>query len=94
MNYNINAGEARELILAKLSHNFGVSPIEATNEHFYKAVVLVVRDIMTKDYNRFIEEAEIQGKKQIYYLCMEFLMGRSLKNNLYNLGLEKVMDSA
>lgn len=94
MNYNLTAGEARELILAKLSHNFGVSPIEATNEHFYKAVVLVVRDLITKDYNRFIEEAEIQGKKQIYYLCMEFLMGRSLKNNLYNLGIEKIIDSA
>lgn len=94
MNYSLTAGEARELILAKLSHNFGVSPIEASNEHFYKAVVLVVKDIMTKNYNRFMEEAEIQGKKQIYYLCMEFLMGRSLKNNLYNLGIEKIIDSA
>ena len=27
--------------------------------------------------------------KRVYYLCMEFLMGRSLKNNLYNLGIEE-----
>lgn len=94
MNYNLTAGEARELILAKLLHNFGVSPVEATDEHFYKAVVLVVIDLMKKGYNRFAEKAETQGSKQIYYLCMEFLMGRSLKNSLYNLGLEKVIDSA
>ena len=29
------------------------------------------------------------GTKQVYYLCMEFLMGRSLKVSLFNLGLEE-----
>lgn len=38
--------------------------------------------------NEFVHEAEKQETKQIYYLCMEFLLGRSLKNNLFNLGLE------
>ena len=94
MNYKLSAGEIRELIIAKLSHNFGVTPNEATDEHYYKAVTLIVRDLLNQGRKDFMEQAEKQHKKQIYYLCMEFLMGRSLKNNLYNLGLEDSVASA
>ena len=86
--------EARELIISKLSHNFGVTPTDATDEHYYKAVALVVNDILRKQYKEFTTQAEQQGSKQVYYLCMEFLMGRSLRNNLYNLGLEDTMKQA
>ena len=87
-------GQMRELILGKLSHNFGVSAQEATDEHFYKALALVVRDMMSHDRKEFLKKAEEQDAKQVYYLCMEFLMGRSLKNNLYNLNLTDVAASA
>lgn len=90
----LTPSEARELIIAKLSHNFGVSPIDATNEHYYKAVALVLNDIMRRQYKTFTESAEKQQSKTVYYLCMEFLMGRSLKNNLYNLGLEETISKA
>ena len=85
MNYKLSASEIRELIVAKLSHNFGVTPAEATDEHYYKAVVLILRDLMTEGRKEFIDQAEKENRKQVYYLCMEFLMGRSLRNNLYNL---------
>ena len=90
----ITPSEARDLIVAKLSHNFGVTPIDATDEHYYKAVALVVRDIMREHYKTFSAQAEKQHSKTVYYLCMEFLMGRSLKNDLYNLGLEQTMTQA
>ncbi|MGN0470557.1 MAG: glycogen/starch/alpha-glucan phosphorylase [Acutalibacteraceae bacterium] len=86
--------EARELIISKLSHNFGVTPTDATDEHYYKAVALVVNDILRKQYKEFTAQSEQQNSKQVYYLCMEFLMGRSLRNNLYNLGLEDTMKQA
>lgn len=38
INYNFTAEQMREKIESKLSHNFGVTPGEATDEHFYKAV--------------------------------------------------------
>lgn len=94
MKYKLTAAEAYELISAKLSHHFGVSEAEATDEHYYKAIALIVREMMSRGYTEFTEKAKEQGKKQVYYLCMEFLMGRSLKNNLYNLGLEEPMKNA
>ena len=94
MNYKLSAREVRRLIELKLSHHFGLTPEEATDEHYYKAVVLLVRDLLNQGRKEFVDKAEAQHKKQVYYLCMEFLMGRSLKNNLYNLGLESAVSSA
>ena len=90
-NAKLTPNEARELIVAKLSHNFGVAPNDATDEHYYKAVALVVKDLMREQQKKFTSATVSQGKKTVYYLCMEFLMGRSLKNDLCNLGLEETM---
>ena len=90
----ISASQAKKLITDKLSHFFGVSPKDATDEQFYKAVSLIIRDRLTEMNSEFRHTADGQDSKQVYYLCMEFLMGRSLKNNLYNLGLTEVFDAA
>lgn len=94
MSHKLSSNEIRKLIVGKLSHNFGISPAEANDEQYYKALVLVVKDILTQRRSRFCQESAKQGTKQIYYLCMEFLMGRSLKNNLFNLGLEEAAAAA
>lgn len=93
MNYALSKKKAKELLTAKLSHFMGVTPEEATDEQYYKAIALIVRDMMSEGRAAFSEEAAKAGTKKIYYLCMEFLMGRSLKNNLYNLNLTEVFDS-
>ena len=93
MNYALSKKKAKELLTAKLSHFMGVTPEEATDEQYYKAIALIVRDMMSAGRAAFSEEAAKAGTKKIYYLCMEFLMGRSLKNNLYNLNLTEVFDS-
>lgn len=90
----LTPSEARDMIVSKLSHNFGVIPTEATDEHYYKAIALILRDMMSHEYATFTNAAESQNKKTVYYLCMEFLMGRSLKNTLYKLGLTDVMTKA
>lgn len=89
MNYNLSVPQIESLIKEKLSHNFGVSPENATDEQYYKAVALILRDLMVRGRNECKEKAEKTGTKKIYYLCMEFLLGRSLRNNLYNLHLEE-----
>ena len=88
MNYKQPIPAIQQEILDQLEHYFGVSLENATNEQLYKAVVQIVRDMLTKGRAEFKENGEKTGTKKIYYLCMEFLMGRSLKNNLYNLQIE------
>ncbi len=94
MKTTISTTQAKRLINDKLSHFFGVAPDVATDEQFYKAVAMIVRDELSKKNSDFRHTAKRQDSKEIYYLCMEFLMGRSLKNNLYNLGLTETFDKA
>ncbi|MBQ5566047.1 MAG: glycogen/starch/alpha-glucan phosphorylase [Clostridia bacterium] len=94
MNYNLTVQAAKDLITAKLSHNMGVAVKDATNEHFYKATALVLRDLMSEGYREFSQKVSEQKKKTVYYLCMEFLLGRSLKNNICNLNLEDTFGQA
>jgi starch phosphorylase len=94
MSYKISPNEFRDMLAQKLSHNFGVTVEEASNEHLYKAIVIIIKDILTKRRSAFIRESDAQHKKHVYYLSMEFLMGRSLKNNLFNLGLEETVAAA
>ncbi len=79
----------------KLLHSYSVQPEEATREQLYNALALVLRDRMRACRIDYIRRAHQQDTKQVYYMSMEFLVGRSLKNTLYNLNLtdeaEKVM---
>jgi len=89
MNYKMSVSQIKEAIQSRLSHAFGVSLKNATDEEYYKATVLILRDLMSKGRSEFVSAAETSETKQVYYLCMEFLLGRSLKNSLFNLGLEE-----
>lgn len=95
MKISLSEAQVKTLLENKLLHFFGVSPSDATYEQYYRAVALILVDLMAKERADFNIRAEKAGSKRIYYLSMEFLMGRSLKNNLYNLNLtdtfEKVL---
>ena len=90
----INKKQLEEMISAKLSHFFGVSPKDATNEQFYRALSMIVRDMARDSRREFDKIAQEKGQKKVYYLCMEFLMGRALKNTLYNLNLTETAKEA
>ncbi len=83
-----------EMLETKLSHNFGVTPDQASDEIFYKASVLVINDILSERKAAFRKSVSDQKAKTVYYLSMEFLMGRSLKNTLYNLDITDNMAKA
>ena len=83
-----------EMIVGKLQRNFGRTVEEATDTHMFKACALVLRDIMSRhqmETNNNVWEGE---KRQVHYLSLEFLMGRSLEKNAYNLGLLKPLSEA
>ena len=95
MKITITQSKAKELLEAKLLHFFGVSAENATYEQFYRAIAMILKDLMAQYRADFSKRADEANSKRVYYLSMEFLMGRSLKNNLYNLNLtdtfEKVL---
>lgn len=65
----------------------GFTPDTASDEIYYKACAMVVRSILKEKRRYFMADAKAKGRKQTYYMCMEFLLGRSLKNGIYNLNL-------
>lgn len=91
MDIKLTKSQFKELLKNKLSHFFGVTPEEATDEHYYRAIAIILREMLRPRNNGFVRDATQAGSKKIYYLSMEFLLGRSLKNNLYNLNLTPVV---
>lgn len=82
----LTTAEIKKLLTERLEE-MGFTPKNASDEMFYKACAGVVRKILTEKHNHFMAESKAKGRKQTYYLCMEFLLGRSLKNSIYNLNL-------
>ena len=87
MNNTITATQIEQLVTLKTKRIFGVKPEDASEKQIYKALCLVVRDILTEKRVIYKKARQSQGAKQVYYMSMEFLLGRSLKNHLYNLGM-------
>ena len=81
-------------VVGKLQEEMAVQPENASDEQFYKACAMVVRDYLEQKRKNYISESRAQGRKQVYYLSMEFLMGKSLRNNLSNLGLTEAFEKA
>ena len=77
----------QETLTAKLALNFGTEPGEATDQEMLKACALVLRDVMALRGVQTAKETKKEQKKQVHYLSLEFLMGRSLMKNAYNLGV-------
>ncbi|MBI5366150.1 MAG: glycogen/starch/alpha-glucan phosphorylase [Planctomycetes bacterium] len=77
-----------------LKYTLGKDQFTATPFDRYVALSLAIRDRIME---RWIETQQVYHKrnvKRVYYLSMEFLMGRALKNNAINLGLEPAVRSA
>ena len=83
----LTKNELKELIELKLAKTFGVRYDEASETMMYRALSLVVKDRITQKRIEFKSKVRSKGYKQIYYMSMEFLLGRSLRNHLYNIGL-------
>ncbi len=90
----MNQTEASKRMDEKCRLHFGCSLFSATIQQAYRAACLTVRDILTEKNLQFSKENTDNEKKQVHYLSMEFLVGTSLRNNLFNLGLERVFEDA
>ena len=83
-----------ELIIGKLHRNFGRDVEDATPNHMFKACALVLRDIMSGHQMNTSNQVWEGQERQVHYLSLEFLMGRSLEKNAYNLGILDTLKEA
>ncbi len=86
--------QLKELIIGKLSRHFGRSVETASPTQVFKCCALVLRDIMNTRQGETVRRVRKEGQRQVHYLSLEFLMGRSLMKNAYNLGLMEELTGA
>ena len=89
----ITKQELQERIESKLITKGVLYPKDATDVQLYHATVQVIKDIMIEYRSDFKKRIKASGAKKICYLCMEFLVGRSLKNDTVNLGIYNDLSS-
>ena len=95
MDYSkITSETLKSAIADTVSRFFGVKAEEASNTQMYQAVCIVVRDMLTNARVEFKRTAREINAKHVYYMSMEFLLGRSLRNHLCNMGIDKKMVKA
>lgn len=78
----------KELIEGVANKSFGAAAGSLSNRQLYRCVATVVRDLLLEKRSRFNKQHKARQRKRVHYLSMEFLMGRSLKNNLFNMELD------
>jgi starch phosphorylase len=85
--------EIREFIEQKLQGLFGVSISHANKKQLYKAIALVVRDRIMEKWAESEERVHQDNGKKLYYMSMEFLVGRALSNNLASMAMDKSLEA-
>ena len=93
MNTKTTKKDFDKILKDKLFSEFAVTYEDATDQQIYRALALIVRQTLSDAHKRFMARTYGANGKQVYYLCMEFLMGRSLKTSLFNLGLNEVAEA-
>jgi starch phosphorylase len=77
----------REAILQKLTYDLGKSRLGARDRDWFIATAMAVRDRIVDHWIDLTRATYQSGAKQVYYLSLEFLIGRLLRDNVCNLGL-------
>ncbi|HEY1933970.1 MAG TPA: glycogen/starch/alpha-glucan phosphorylase [Acetobacteraceae bacterium] len=77
----------RRSIVAKLTYSVGRDPIVASERDWFIATALAVRDHMVERWVPASRDAYLQSRKRVYYLSLEFMLGRLLYDSLSNLSL-------
>lgn len=88
----ISKEDFEERLREELQTEFNVTPIDASDNQIYKALSAVVVELLRAKRRKFRNTVHSEGRKEVYYLSMEFLMGRSLKTSLFNLRINDMVE--
>ena len=86
--------EIKNSILYHLMSLQGRDPERAGPGDMYKAIAFMMRDSLVEKWIRTQRQYYTGKKKRVYYLSMEFLVGRSLDNSLINMGIRDIAADA
>ncbi|UBM25004.1 glycogen/starch/alpha-glucan phosphorylase [Pseudomonas sp. p1(2021b)] len=86
--------EFRAAVLAKLTYAVGKDPEHAFDHDWFEAIALAARDHMVDHWMDHTRQAYRRSQKRVYYLSLEFLIGRLLYDSLSNLGLLEIAREA
>ncbi len=89
-----SAAELKSAVLAKLTYAVGKVPELATPRDWFLAVTFATRDIIVGRWLESLNAVYTDGRKRVYYLSLEFLIGRLLFDALTNLGVAEPMSEA
>ena len=84
----ISRDEVRSAIEDKLCAQFTVTGATADDEQIFQATAMVIRELMSR---LLTVEDPRRAEKEVHYMSMEFLMGRSLMKNAFNLGISEAV---
>ena len=84
----------KDALCEKLKVSFGSTVEEASDAQMMRASALVLRDVMAERSVDTMREIREEHRRQVHYLSMEFLMGRSLMKNAFNLGVGEILTEA
>ncbi len=87
----ISRDEVRSAIEDKLCAHFSVTSASATDDQVFQATAIVINEIMSR---LLAAESPTKHEKEVHYMSMEFLMGRSLMKNAFNLGISDAVTGA
>ncbi|MEI6068870.1 MAG: glycogen/starch/alpha-glucan phosphorylase [Methylococcaceae bacterium] len=94
----MNPQQMRSDLVTRIRHNarygLGIGDDQLTNQEAFEAMARTLREKLIDGMLDTEARYTSQGAKRLYYLSMEFLMGRALGNGLYNLGLLEVCRDA
>lgn len=82
-----DVGALRRSITNRLTYSLGKDPLTATNRDWYHALAYVVRDRLIERWTETMRGFYLTDTKRVYYLSLEFLIGRLLHNGLLNMDL-------
>jgi glycogen phosphorylase len=88
------AAELKASVLAKLTYSVGKIPEAASPRDWFLAVAFATRDIIVERWMESTAAAYTDGRKRVYYLSLEFLIGRLLFDAMTNVGVAEPMEEA
>ena len=85
----LDADSIRRSLYNRLIYTIGKDPITATDRDWFYAAAAVVRERMIERWMETMRSYYVEDRKRVYYLSMEFLMGRAMTNSMLNICAEK-----